>query len=293
MTRQFRLVALPILATLIASVVAAVTLLQKQASAGEPVFTEWTIAIFACSGLSLTVSTLQAVAAYREEQRKAKRARFRVRLQRLGQQPSDIRAWLQDQRAVTGLLSLVVTKNGKAYTVLEHYVRYGELTEPTAPGEREYQQELPEFAYSSADSLKGATITLRFEPDRAQIRSSSIYDREDLHEYALDAPIASDGSRRAIVYSQRMKAEAEAFRQSQEEPDLILRVSTNHRPPFAEVASLFNVIGQARIELNDETLCNLICSEQQLAYDYVLTARIADEYTKRIVHFGSSLQLAL
>lgn len=294
MNRIFRLVIFPIIGTILATIIAIVAIIKQQLLVQESVFTVWTTPVIICLFIALVISIFQAITTFRNEYDKEHRVIFHLFLREIREQPDTLNVWLKDPRQVTGTLSVIVTKGSNKKILLRRSIRYGELTDPSSPSDHEYLEDVANSSFISANSLKGWDFTLLFEPNINDIRISSIYDRDDMQDYVLDATVANNGTQRVLIATYEYQEEKSKLRSLFDEPDKILVVSTNARPIENEVASFFNVIQRVRFDINGETVLESPINEKGLTYEFLIGGEMKNGiYSKTCYYFGIAARFSL
>jgi len=291
MDKLFKHLLLPILIAAVASSIATIGIISKQINDKKSIFDYWTIVIFSCMMLSLALVIIQAILKYKEEIKKLETVKFTLKLKDLRPPKQLPETWNSDPKYSSGCLTVYI-QDDENFQLLQKFVRYGELIDPTSPAEWEYSTEVKTKKYNASIKVGAKTILLTFEP--SMVRSRKLYDSDDIHDWLDEAPTKSNGDQQVIIYTESAQDRFDELIKTITEPEKTLRVKTNHRPYHElDMPVIFTLPQEISLCLNNDTVFTLLTENLKCNHEYVLSVRSDNDgwLEKQLYYYSISTEM--
>lgn len=264
-------------------------------SAGAFEFTNFDYSAIGCASIVMSVAIYFAYIDYREKEKAAKFKEVRLILRRTRSQPPCLSTWSKDERFVSGILSIyLLTKEENQIFLFDTVIRYGELTSPESAAERLISR-IVENNWEASNYPKG--FLLVFEPtgDEGHVKTSALYDKDDLREYLFESKEMTPDAPQVLVLTKQCAARLDEYLSTFSHPDSVLTVTTNHRPYYEEhLPTLFNVIGEICVEINGVANAKICMKDIRLHHEYAIGANFEKiGIAKRLLDYSVSLEVPI
>jgi hypothetical protein len=259
-------------------------------------FTVWDWSALGSATVALCVAIFYIVEDYRAKVKAAKFKRVCLKFSRTKSQPASLGTWSEDERFVSGVLNVSALIDNVEIMLFETVIRYGELTGASSPAEKLIERIISKEDWGFLKNTK--SLLIKFEPtgDEGRVKTSSLYDREDLKDWVFEDGHKNPDLRQVLIYTRTMESNVNNYLKNYKEPDNVITVQTNHVPYKQELLpTLFNVVGEFVIDIEGLDSFYLSSNNIKLNHEYALGAVWSKEegnYSKFLLEYAVSAEAA-